>query len=101
MFRATNTSLLLGQTSPRDKKWKPDVRVVSLTQDESILFNHTFDSMRSPTRVTIYRANITPEENKVPLLLEIQRDLQITNKLFIIVQGAMEFERKEMNITLK
>ena len=87
LLYATNTSLLLGQPSPRDKKWKPDVKVVSLGNDESIVYNQTFESLRSPTRITLYRANITPEETKIPLLLEIQRDLQILNKIFIVIQG--------------
>lgn len=37
----------------------------------------------------------------MPLLLELQRDLDIQNKLFIVVKGEMQFERKEMNITIK
>jgi mannose-6-phosphate isomerase-like protein (cupin superfamily) len=100
LFFGTKTSLLVGQNSPVTN-WKPDIRVVSLAQDDTINFDGTFDSLRSPTRITLYRAQVTPEETLVPLLLELQRDLEITNKLFIVVQGEMQFERKEMHITIK
>ena len=100
LFFGTKTSLLVGQNSPLST-WKPDIRVVSLGQDDVLNFDGTFDSLRSPTRVTLYRAQITPEETLVPLLLELQRDLEVTNKLFIVVQGELQFERKEMHITIK
>lgn len=94
--------MLIGQPSSKHfGNWKPDIKVVSLTANDAIHFDGTFDSLKSPNRVTIYRAQITPEETQVPLLLELQRDLVNTNKLFIVIQGAEVYERKEMHITLK
>lgn len=57
----------------------------------------------SPNRVTIFRAQIAPETQAgpLPLLLELQRDYVVTNKLFIVIRGTQEFEIKEFNITLK
>jgi len=36
-------------------------------------------------RLTIYRSKVTIEETSIPLLLELQRDMKVTNKLFIIL----------------
>ena len=82
---------------------KPDVRVMPLALDDAIHFDGTFESIGSPNRVTIYRAQIAPETKAgpLPLLLELQRDHVIANKLFIVIRGTQDFERKEFNITLK
>lgn len=73
-----------------------------LELEEGIKFNGTFDSMkRKVQRVTIYRAMVTPEECHQRMLLELQRDKILTNKLFVVVQGEQDFEMKELNITVK
>jgi hypothetical protein len=81
---------------------KPDVRVAPLALDDAINFDGTFDSISSPNRVTIYRAQIAPDTpaGPLPLLLELQRDYVVTNKLFIVIRGMQDY-KKEFNITLK
>ena len=33
--------------------------------------------------------------------IELQRDLNVTNKLFILIKGVEDFQEREFNITLK
>lgn len=82
----TNSSYLLGQSTTDGIK-KPNFRVEALTLDEGIKYAGTFDSQKRNTRVTIYSARITPDETNVPLQLQLQRDINQPNKLFIVIRG--------------
>jgi hypothetical protein len=58
-----------------------------LLHDRGIAFDGTFDSMRRTGRITIYRAKIAPDGLNTTLMLELQRDQNLVNKLFIVVQN--------------
>ena len=99
MFHATNSSFLQGgaqslvgggatQTeantfyqSQNQGQNNRRIKVVS-TNEES-----AFDSKR-PDRLSIYRAKVFPEAPLAPLRLELQRDMKVTNKLFIMLRSA-------------
>ncbi len=53
-------------------------------------------------RLTIYRARIISHQLPVPTILELQRDMKVTNKLFLTLQeeDGMGIKR-ELHITLK
>lgn len=53
--------------------------------------------------MTIYRARVTPEETRIPVILELQRDMKVTNRLFIVLHDADDSigEKRELFITLK
>ena len=60
-----------------------------------------FDSRR-PDRLTIYRAKVFPERPLEPLRLELQRDMKVTNKLFIMLHSIDGLDQeRELYITLK
>ena len=64
---------------------KPNVIVDTLTRDEGIRYKGTFDSMSRLNRTTLFQALITPDEFRYPLMLELQRDKQLTNRIYIII----------------
>ena len=87
----SNSSYLLGQSTAVDGG-RPNIRVESLDLDDSIVYKGTFESQkRRNNRITLYSARITPDETNVPLQLQLQRDVKITNKLFIVVRGEEDF----------
>ena len=100
MYRVTQSSNLLG-LNPGNDGGKPNIKVQPLEQDEGILYMGTFESSKKNSRITLYRARITPDETQVPMELELQRDINIQNKLFIVLRGIEEYQIKELNITLK
>ena len=51
--------------------------------------------------MTLYRAYIVPDKTQ-PILLELQRDLKVTNKLFLVLRDDEGLgQKRELNITLK
>lgn len=86
-----------------EKNWnqrREDFKVVSLSSDESINYDGTIESMKKQNRIVIFRAKVTPVETGVTVHLELQRDLSITNKLFIMLTDPNSVKR-ELYITLK
>ena len=87
MFQATNSSFVQGashtdrQTDANTFYQNKRIKVVSMNEESA------FDSRR-PDRLTIYRAKVFPEHPLEPLRLELQRDMKVTNKLFIMLQSA-------------
>ena len=79
-----------------------------MTHDENIQYKGIFDSQKRLDRLTIYRAKVFTEEMSIPVLLELQRDMKVTNRLFIMLH---EFDdpfgedtigsKRELFITLK
>jgi len=53
--------------------------------------------------LTVYKARIVPDDLKLqPSLLELQRDLQVKNKLFVLLQEEDGLgSKRELYITLK
>ena len=86
MFQATNSTFPQGASNfggPADAnnyQQNRRIKVVSMNE-ESALDN------RRPDRLTIYRAKVFPERPLEPLRLELQRDMKVTNKLFIVLRS--------------
>ena len=100
LYRVTQSSNLLG-VHPASSKGMPNMKVTPLDRDESITYKGTFDSSKKKTRICLYSAQITPDDSPVPMNLELQRDVDIQNKLFIVLKGEEDFQTKELYITLK
>ena len=87
MFQATNSTFpqgasnFGGQADANNYQQNRRIKVVSMNE-ESALDN------RRPDRLTIYRAKVFPDRPLEPLRLELQRDMKVTNKLFIMLQSA-------------
>ena len=81
---------------------KPDVLVDELTRDEGIKYKGTFDSMNRTNRTALFQALITPDEFRYPLMLEIQRDKSMSNRIYIVIQNPkLAYDIKEFHISLK
>jgi len=95
MFRATIDSSYKADSS------RPSIKVVSMAIDENVQSSH--EVYKRPNRLTIYRARVTSEEMRIPIILELQRDMKVTNRLFIVSREADDNtgEKRELFITLK
>ena len=101
MFQATNSSFpqgashLGGQADANNYQQNRRIKVVSTNEESG------FDNRR-PDRLTIYRAKVFPERPLEPLRLELQRDMKVTNKLFILLHSIDGlYQERELYITLK
>jgi predicted lipoprotein len=75
--------------------------VDALHQDSGIKYTGTFESVKRDTRVTLYRAKVSPDGGK-RLLLEVQKDKIKDNSIFIAVQNpTVQVDFKEFEITVK
>lgn len=81
---------------------KPDLLVDELSRDEGIKYKGTFDSMNRTNRTTLFQALITPDEFRYPLMLELQRDKSLTNRIYIVIQNPkVTYDLKEFHISIK
>ena len=79
---------------------KPELRVFTLPNKEELNFE---SSQKKLNRLTLYLGRIVPDDTKIqPTIVELQRDMQVKNKLFLLLQEEDGMgEKRELHITLK